>query len=465
MTKNRISRRSETIFLVLALFIILMVTLFPYLPGHPSVTPDGHPHRLGWYWNFNNLLANVLLFAPLGFGLSHMAGNRGLSLWARTVLCIGVGLGLSAAVEWFQVLLPSRSPSFFDLAANTAGSGIGLIIHQARGPEILRIASSLSSRMAKRGKWFLAVTALVYVALVIGMVTNSRRLTSLTSWDDSSILILGNEHTANRPWRGWMKNLAIGEQAMSTAEVEQYFETLDTVGIEDGLLPDAYNFTSDVDPGDRSGLLPDLTWRRSESTPNPGNEERDSSLEGGVRFSAEQWLESPLPATSLTQRLKRSGQFTLATVIASLDSSQTGPARIVSLSLDPYNRNFTLGQTNCDLIVRLRNGLTGDNGSRPELVVPGILGTKEPRHLVMTYNGGIQRVYVDGIHQQYVLDLRYAAMLSVINFRFDERDLFGYKVIIIFIVLGPWILLGLVLIVRLFRRTIKPGLSRFLNDK
>jgi hypothetical protein len=138
-------------------------------------------------------------------------------------------------------------------------------------------------------------------------------------------------------------------------------------------------------------------------------------------------------------------------VIASLDSNQTGPARIVSLSRDPYNRNFTLGQSNSDLIVRLRNGLTGDNGSRPELVVPGILGTGEPRHLVMTYHGGIERVFVDGIQEPYVLDLRYAAMLSVINFRFDERDLFGYKVVVILIVLGPWVMLGLVLIVRICR--------------
>jgi len=38
--------------------------------------------------------------------------------------------------------------------------------------------------------------------------------------------------------------------------------------------------------------------------------------------------------------------LTLSTTVATADTAQTGPGRIVSLSSDPYYRNFTLGQRN-----------------------------------------------------------------------------------------------------------------------
>ena len=169
---NRNPRLQDIYFIALVLFVILLVTLFPYGPVNQPIAPDGDPHGFGWNWERGNFLFNILLFAPLGFGISHMTEKRGLSFRARTVLCIGAGLVLSAAVEGVQLNFPSRSPSFFDLAANTAGAWAGLIIHRAWGPGILRVVSSLSSRVKKRGKRPLVAATLLYVALVAGMVAN-----------------------------------------------------------------------------------------------------------------------------------------------------------------------------------------------------------------------------------------------------------------------------------------------------
>jgi hypothetical protein len=48
--------------------------------------------------------------------------------------------------------------------------------------------------------------------------------------------------------------------------------------------------------------------------------------------------------------------------VRALRAEQLGPARIFTLSLDPYLRNLTVGQEGSDLIVRMRNPSTSTNG-------------------------------------------------------------------------------------------------------
>ncbi len=55
----------------------------------------------------------------------------------------------------------------------------------------------------------------------------------------------------------------------------------------------------------------------------------------------------------------------------SYDQYQTGPARIFTLSADNLNRNFTLGQSGNNLIIRLRTPETSKNGV-PEFHIPGV---------------------------------------------------------------------------------------------
>jgi hypothetical protein len=87
------------------------------------------------------------------------------------------------------------------------------------------------------------------------------------------------------------------------------------------------------------------------------------------------------------------------------DTSQDGPARIVTLSQDPYNRNFTLGQGlwgsyPSDLFdVRLRTTTTRDNGT-PSLTTPAGLLTTELTHVVYTRGAsGVARIYMGGVER------------------------------------------------------------------
>ncbi|MGB9596559.1 MAG: LamG-like jellyroll fold domain-containing protein, partial [Candidatus Poribacteria bacterium] len=75
--------------------------------------------------------------------------------------------------------------------------------------------------------------------------------------------------------------------------------------------------------------------------------------------------------------------------------NQTGPARIISMSTDPLQRNFTLGQTNDDIAFRLRTTKTDQNGI-PELDTQKHILSEKPIHLVATYDGNIKKLYING---------------------------------------------------------------------
>ncbi|MGB9595836.1 MAG: LamG domain-containing protein [Candidatus Poribacteria bacterium] len=75
--------------------------------------------------------------------------------------------------------------------------------------------------------------------------------------------------------------------------------------------------------------------------------------------------------------------------------NQTGPARIISMSTDPLQRNFTLGQINDDIDFRLRTTKTDQNGL-PKLDTQKHILSQSPIHLVATYDGNVKRLYING---------------------------------------------------------------------
>mgnify|MGYP001407061018 CR=1 FL=1 len=68
--------------------------------------------------------ANVLLFVPFGVLVA-------LLLRVHRYLAVGFGLGLSIGIECVQwIALPARTPSIYDVLANTAGAALGFLIVQ-----------------------------------------------------------------------------------------------------------------------------------------------------------------------------------------------------------------------------------------------------------------------------------------------------------------------------------------------
>lgn len=126
---------------------------------------------------------------------------------------------------------------------------------------------------------------------------------------------------------------------------------------------------------------------------------------GGAEFPVPGIIVSKSPPRLLGQRLRQANGLTIETRLRTFDTYQTGPARIVSYSLDISHRNFTLGQHESDLIWRLRRRSSDPNGLLSEIRVPGVFSSTRPQYLVVTSDLQRHRVYVDGelVHESKLL--------------------------------------------------------------
>jgi len=123
----------------------------------------------------------------------------------------------------------------------------------------------------------------------------------------------------------------------------------------------------------------------------------------GVRFQAGRMgLDLPVviasdgPATRLTQALRQAQQFSLEVWITPAEGEQTGPARIVSLSLDTSKRSLALVQEKGRYELRLRTSTTNDNGT-PATPTPDGTAVHRLTHFVATRTpDGVVRLFLDG---------------------------------------------------------------------
>ena len=100
--------------------ITLVITLAPFrFAGPPAV-------HLSWLLHPGDMIANVLLFLPLGFLFrASAASERG----RRPLTALALGLVASAAIEAVQLYLPGRFPSLVDVATNALGAWAGARLH------------------------------------------------------------------------------------------------------------------------------------------------------------------------------------------------------------------------------------------------------------------------------------------------------------------------------------------------
>lgn len=113
------------------------------------------------------------------------------------------------------------------------------------------------------------------------------------------------------------------------------------------------------------------------------------SSRGDVKVPAE-------VASEWTRAIKASGQFSVEVWLESERPQQSGPARIVTLSLDSGARNFTLGQDGQRLDVRLRTTTTDSNGM-PSFGSAPLEWPNRPLHVVLTCDpSGKATLYLDG---------------------------------------------------------------------
>jgi hypothetical protein len=118
--------------------------------------------------------------------------------------------------------------------------------------------------------------------------------------------------------------------------------------------------------------------------------------QGSLTVQSAVLIASPQPAKKIVDAVKKSNALTIEAWLTPASASQTGPARIVSLSADISQRNVTLGQDKDIFDVRLRATGTDTNGLPSTSSPKGSLQARA-MHVVFTRDAaGNAVVYIDG---------------------------------------------------------------------
>jgi hypothetical protein len=282
--------------LPLAIAAILFLTAVPIDLRH-AVWPDAA-------FRTRDFIANIVLYLPLGLALSRK----------RFLVVLMIGIAFSAAVEVCQVWMFARFSSLFDCVANTVGAALGHAL--GRG-----VSRHTTWRLDTAPLQPLALPALV-ATFVIPAVTLPTIASDLSNWNPGFGLLLGNERTGDRAWRGTIVRLVLLPAAVSKRQlVGAYGER------EQAHLPEARAFEVLTAPVTSTGGPP-ITL----------------AADIAERFGREAMA---------------SNAFSVIARVTSAAVDQFGPARIVSFSTDQFNRNFDLGQQGQRIVFRVRTPTTG----------------------------------------------------------------------------------------------------------
>jgi hypothetical protein len=413
-------------FLFVSLLLILFFGYFPFdfsFPGDWAQTIRGK-FDLGMrqYYLANDIRDNLLFFVPLGFALAlltpaHLSGpprvgTRGRWL-ARVLASLIVGGCVSAMVEIGQCFLGARDPSLVDLVNNALGTalafaGLGLLAPLVLPPIVglLRAGSRFIGWKA------LTSASVLWVLLAIIPLHYARDFGDLVRWDPRYSLTVGNSVLLNRPWRGTVRQILLADRAVADSEAEVLlegpFETgLDTVfGKDRGHVRTWFDFTRGWPIVDRSGHVPPFIWYSSAHKPNerfglmapPMAPSTPASNEGVDIDGTAAWLSTAAPAASMIEAIKASSRFALLASLATADSLQRGPGRILTISDErPRGNNLTIGQEGSDLVIRLRARVTARAGVAPQITVPDVFADTRPRVVLVSYQPWRLSTYVDDV--------------------------------------------------------------------
>ena len=348
---------------------------------------------------------NILLFLPFGIGAS-LLGHRGGEAAKGIALTLLASVAVTACVESFQVFLPDRTPNVSDLLANIMGglAGLGCVLLWERRRTLPAFAAScLTPRCLGLLYGGGLLMALVFAAaLTRGMAPGG--------WDPTYRMAFGNELTRDRPWAGVVHDVVVFSRAVTETEATALLEgevpgRLRAASISDYPLRDAAGLS------DRRGRLPALAF--------VGGGSAERFREAGIALDESSWIATARPVDYLTEAVNDSRQFAVALTVTPARLEQQGPARILTISKDPFHRNLTVGQSGTGLVVRWRSFLTGGNGSSPEMLFPAVFSSQTPQRLVISCGGARIGLYRTGqVSSTHVLGPEVAFMAALK----DNRD-------------------------------------------
>ena len=325
----------------------------------------------------------------------ELAGRR----FGNVVL---VTFGACVGLEVLQLFQPERHARAVDLVLNFSGLmlGLGMLIRFRN-----RAGCMAAQDFCLRHSGRLQIAVMILAMLWWFGAGLRPALGSLgMDWDRDFPLLIANELDGSRPWLGEIAFARVYGRAFTADEVSARHKRLLPVG----------DATVERDLEMLAGY--DFRQRWADVVVPEGGVASDElslsvpahckwSEQGGVVLTEPSLLVTTGSAAALADAIGASGAFSLEAWVRPQNLTQTGPARIMSVSASIVERNFTLGQSGADLVFRVRNQLTGTNGTVQALQAANVM---EPgwQHLVAVYDHGVSALFRDGRRVGTVLDLR-----------------------------------------------------------
>jgi glycopeptide antibiotics resistance protein len=126
-----IAKRYQLLWLVLA--AILYGSLYPFDLHLYDAGQAGLFHLLGTWrdppQSRGDLIANILLYMPLGFAVGSASSGK---FWRNAAGAVAIGVVLSFSIEWLQYYDQSRVSCLSDFCLNVTGSLAGALVSQTR---------------------------------------------------------------------------------------------------------------------------------------------------------------------------------------------------------------------------------------------------------------------------------------------------------------------------------------------
>ena len=263
--------------IIFSFVLIVVVTLFPFnfnFYQHNSfldiIDSFYHPSSL------KDFVANIILFSPLGWGISNFLSKNNYRIKGLVVIIILTSFSLSLTVEILQSFLSSRSSTIADLISNTMGGIVGFSIFYFATHNIFTKISLIKKKIDRK---IIIILLVIYSLTYFCISLALKHSVNLSNWDSSYSLILGNEITEDRPWKGTINELCIFDKAL-------FFEELNSENLCHSLESSPvtfYQFTGNKKYQDLSGVVPQLNWN---------NASANVLKNVGVELDARQWLKT-----------------------------------------------------------------------------------------------------------------------------------------------------------------------------
>jgi VanZ family protein len=407
----------------LALAGILFLTLFPFrftLPG--KLSPGASPFLLGFGEKSDSALdifLNIVLFIPLGFGLSEKLRVRGWS-WKRVILATWIaGSFLSYTIEFLQIYIPTRDSGWEDVVTNGAGAAVGAAFFALCGPRVVSYLTRLDRLVRASLTLRRAVVILcVYFGVWFAVSASLQKETRLDDWSPQSHLYLAGEPQVGMSpaWKGTISQLKLWNLALTDDDARALTQGTMPDSARRGLLA-SYVFSSGARLQDEMGFLPDLTW-----TPAP------PALAGvrGIELDGRSWLASREPVSIMVTAVQQTNQFSL--LIACTPASFTAAQRIVSIAQPSGAVDLLLRQDDASLVFWFRNPLSIGHALLA-WNIPNIFFAGQPRSILLSYNGSNLSLFVDGLRDFHVYTLGPGVRLAELVRRVKPAELEGYNYI------------------------------------